>query len=310
MQTGHATQREHELGARCIRQLLRRPGRLSCGEGRDVRRAVPRPTLTPSLLTRSLNIARTLQRCDAMPRRSRLCCANPHAGTELTDSDVPNPIVRRSGTNELGVACPPQWLPIVVGFAPAGWLAVVSGFHLPEDKGEVAQIGADVNSLSSHDESTITSGGGGAGDRRRLVAGSNCDGHWCVSSQTSPPPPPPCPRLPCVTLTAFLLAAIMITVVTLGTVMLMCVIVTMIARVAVHAVKSSAPPMLVPSISGKLVDFPRITRATCIAMAAITAMHLVALQMVAFGPIRPIANAASDKISSRPLWPQPGAILP
>lgn len=143
-----------------------------------MRRAVPRPTLTPSLLTRSLNIARTLQRCDAMPRRSRLCCANPHAGTELTDSDVPNPIVRRSGTNELGVACPPQWLPIVVGFAPAGWLAVVSGFHLPEDKGEVAQIGADVNSLSSHDESTITSGVDGAHNRRELLYGGSCDGWY------------------------------------------------------------------------------------------------------------------------------------
>ena len=56
-----------------------------------------------------------------------------------------------------------------------GWLALVSGFHVPEDKGEVAQIGADVNSLSSHDESTITSGVDGAHERRQLSSDDDCE---------------------------------------------------------------------------------------------------------------------------------------
>ena len=57
-----------------------------------------------------------------------------------------------------------------------GWLAVVSGFHLPEDNGAVAQIDADVTPLSPH-ESTITGEVDGARDRRQL-SGWNCDGGW------------------------------------------------------------------------------------------------------------------------------------
>ena len=61
-----------------------------------------------------------------------------------------------------------------------GWLAVVSGFHLPEDNGAVAQIDADVTPLSPH-ESTITGEVDGALDRRRLShTPCTCTTQWCA----------------------------------------------------------------------------------------------------------------------------------
>ena len=81
-----------------------------------------------------------------------------------------------------------------------GWLAVASGFRLPEDNGAVAQIDAGVElahgSLLSSHESTILGEVDGARNRRQLASGSSCDDDWCVSSRTPPPSPlPACPRL-------------------------------------------------------------------------------------------------------------------
>ena len=69
-----------------------------------------------------------------------------------------------------------------------GWLAVTSGFSLPEDG--VAQIDADVelaydSTLSSH-ELTISGEGDGTRDRRRLASGSGCDNSWCADSPPTP----------------------------------------------------------------------------------------------------------------------------
>ena len=59
-----------------------------------------------------------------------------------------------------------------------GWLAVASGFRLPEENSAVAQIDAGVNPLSPH-ESTITGEVDGAHDRRQLASGgSSCNGDW------------------------------------------------------------------------------------------------------------------------------------
>ena len=70
-----------------------------------------------------------------------------------------------------------------------GWLAVVSGFRLPEDNGTVAQIDAGVNPLSPH-ESTITGEVDGAHGRRQMLylglidttRGSSCDSWYQYDS--------------------------------------------------------------------------------------------------------------------------------
>ena len=68
-----------------------------------------------------------------------------------------------------------------------GWLAVASGFRLPEDNGG-AQIGADVTPLSPH-ESTITGEVDGAHDRRQLASGgSSCEGWYDSPPRLFGPP--------------------------------------------------------------------------------------------------------------------------
>ena len=69
-----------------------------------------------------------------------------------------------------------------------GWLAVASGFRLPEDNGAVAEIGADVTPLSPH-ESTITGEVDGARDRRQLASGgSSCEGWYDSPPRLFGPP--------------------------------------------------------------------------------------------------------------------------
>ena len=94
---------------------------------------------------------------------------------------VPRKVSKASRT---GVGPSRRWLVL-------GWLAVTSGFRLPEDKG-VTQIGADVilangSPLSPH-ESTVTGEVDSAHDRRRLASGSSCLGWYDSPPRLSVPP--------------------------------------------------------------------------------------------------------------------------
>ena len=108
-----------------------------------------------------------------------LSCAATRPRLRGYDASNSNP----SRVSRAGIGPTRRWLIL-------GWLAVASGFRLPEDKG-VTQIGAGVelahsSPLSSH-ESTISGEVDSAHDRRRLVSGSVCDHSWCVSLRGPPP---------------------------------------------------------------------------------------------------------------------------
>ena len=111
----------------------------------------------------------------------------------LHQEQVPRKV---SKTSRTGTGLTGRWLVL-------GWLAVVSGFHVPENNDArqsdvcaapscvLVQTDAGVelahgSPLMSH-ESTITGEVDGAHERRQLASGSSCNG-WCVSSQTSPTP--------------------------------------------------------------------------------------------------------------------------
>ena len=90
-----------------------------------------------------------------------------------------------SKVSRAGIGLTRRWLIL-------GWLAVASGFRLPEDNGTVAQIEADLelahgSPLSPH-ESTITGEVDGAHDRRQLASGWDCDGWYDSPPRLFGPP--------------------------------------------------------------------------------------------------------------------------